>query len=251
MSSCAFIDTALNRRPGRARCVRKNRRDQGLSALLAQLHKRAEEAKATHPGGKQSFTTSLIAGPVWLRPVEPHFFRWDTRHPPASTRTLPTRRGGERAARLFVQKGGRFVHGDARSLMVEPGAYAVDTEGGRARRGRGGGGARALVRRRVQAAGLRHPHGGEARLPHALQAPGQRRAQPSGVRHGRRLRPRADDPGRAHDHRRRVRRPGRAADAGTGRPRRAAGPRDLFRSAPAPTRRRGWARGPACPTCAR
>lgn len=34
-------------------------------------------------------------------------------------------------ARLFVQSGGRFFHGDARSLLVEPRGYAIDTEGGR------------------------------------------------------------------------------------------------------------------------
>lgn len=34
-------------------------------------------------------------------------------------------------ARLFVQRGGRFLHGDARSLAVETGGFAVETEGGR------------------------------------------------------------------------------------------------------------------------
>ncbi|WP_029031194.1 NAD(P)/FAD-dependent oxidoreductase [Salinarimonas rosea] len=34
-------------------------------------------------------------------------------------------------ARLFLQRGGRFVHGDARSFAPEAGGFAVDTEGGR------------------------------------------------------------------------------------------------------------------------
>ncbi|GGK19545.1 NAD(P)/FAD-dependent oxidoreductase [Salinarimonas ramus] len=34
-------------------------------------------------------------------------------------------------ARLFVQRGGRFVHGDARSFTVERGGFSVTTEGGR------------------------------------------------------------------------------------------------------------------------
>jgi D-amino-acid dehydrogenase len=34
-------------------------------------------------------------------------------------------------ARLFVQRGGRFVHGDARSFAVERGGFSVATEGGR------------------------------------------------------------------------------------------------------------------------
>ena len=153
-------------------------------------------------------------------------------------------------AELFEKRGGRFVHGDARTLEQGGDLWAGRNAARAARCARRGRGARAVVRRHLPAARLPLSARHQARLSQAFQGAGQCHAQPAGARRRGRLRADADDARHPPHHRRGVCPARCAADAGPTRARRAAGAGDF------PVGRRGrtesgWGGGPACPTCCR
>jgi D-amino-acid dehydrogenase len=85
-------------------------------------------------------------------------------------------------AALFERLGGKLLRGDAASLAQTGAGWRVATDAGSVEdRGRGRG-ARRLGRRGDAPARLSPPARGEARLPHALSAKGQRGPQPHGAR---------------------------------------------------------------------
>ena len=84
--------------------------------------------------------------------------------------------------RLFESRGGLFVAGDARTLRQDGTGWSHRHAGRAAAVARRRGGDGAVVGPRDEAVRLRFPDRGEARLPHALRAGGERRAQPHRAR---------------------------------------------------------------------
>ena len=154
-------------------------------------------------------------------------------------------------AALFQRKGGRFIVGDARTLEQAGGGWRV------------GGPAGAAVAREVvvalgpwsdlvfRSARIFHPARCQARLPSASGAARQCRAASSGARFGSGLSAGADEPRHSPDHRRGVRPPRCAADAGPAAAGAAAGAGAVSAGRRRSTQSPGWARGRVCPTCCR
>ena len=160
------------------------------------------------------------------RPVFRHAVHWtgavSVSNPLALTRAYAAR---------FAALGGLSFTGDARTLHRVASALARrdGVRSARCRRGRHR--ARSVAAGCARSARHKTAARGQARLSPPLPRARQCRARPAGARCRERLLPGADGAGHPADHRRRVRRARRAADAGAVRAPAAGGARTVSRSA--------------------